>query len=63
MGSPSDEKPQGTESPGRPARLQGTVYMSARYMLSGSLVLAPSWKPATGEVGVRMASTDSKARA
>src|SRR5262249_47475335 len=49
--------PQGTEIPGTPAKDPVTVYISARYIWSGSSVLSPSLKAGTGDVGVTMTST------
>src|SRR5207249_4171174 len=49
--------PQGTEIPGTPASDPVTVYISARYISSGSSVRSPNLKGGTGEVGVRIAST------
>src|SRR5216683_462266 len=49
--------PQGTEIPGTPASDPVTVYISARYIWSGSSVRSPNLNGGTGEVGVRIAST------
>src|SRR3954451_15177341 len=49
-GSPSD-RPQGIERRGRPAMHDGIVSRSARYIASGSVVLAPSSKATVGLVG------------
>src|SRR5439155_12754111 len=61
-GRPSAVSPAGTEIPGRPARLTGTVKTSLRYMAMGSSMRSPMANAAVGVAGVRMASTDSKAR-
>ncbi len=53
--------PAGTEMPGRPARLTGTVKTSFRYMAIGSSVFSPMAKAADGVVGVRITSTFLKA--
>ena len=60
MGRPS-VKPQGMESPGMPARLAGTVKMSARYMASGSAVFSPKRNAVEGVVGVATTSHVSSA--
>src|SRR5690606_10166220 len=60
-GSPSFDKPAGSERPGSPARLAGTVKTSLRYISSGSSPFSPKPKAAEGAVGVRMASTPLKA--
>ena len=53
--------PAGTESPGMPAMLAGTVNTSFRYMVMGSSMRSPCAKAAEGVVGVRSASTPAKA--
>ena len=50
-GRPSSPVPKGTEMAGWPARLDGMVHTSDRYMVSGSSVLAPSAKAVVGDVG------------
>ena len=59
-GSPS-ESPQGIDSAGSPARLDGIVQTSERYIASGSWVRSPSRKATVGEVGETITSTRSKA--
>ena len=49
-------RPQGTLMAGTPARLAETVYMSLRYIASGSSDFSPILKATDGEVGVRIAS-------
>ena len=61
MGSPVFENPQGTDMPGKPAKLVEMVYTSLRYMEIGSSLFSPNRKAGVGEVGVRIASTSSKA--
>src|SRR5882724_4155684 len=51
-GSSPQILPHGTEIPGTPASEPVTVYISARYICSGSLVRSPSLNAGTGEVGV-----------
>ena len=54
-GSPSD-RPHGTETPGRPAMLTGSVHASERYIATGSASRVPSRKATVGEVGATRAS-------
>ena len=61
MGRPAFVKPHGSDRPGSPARLHGSVHTSMRYMDSGSFTFSPSLKAGTGEVGVTSASTCVKA--
>src|SRR5690606_39030427 len=49
-GSPSSPVPKGTDMAGCPARFEGIVHTSFRYMASGS-AMAPSSKAVVGEVG------------
>src|SRR5262249_57802012 len=51
-GSPS-ESPHGIESPGNPARQDGIVRTSLRYMESGSAARSPMRKATVGEVAQR----------
>jgi hypothetical protein len=60
-GNPSPDRPAGTETAGRPARLLGTQKTSLRYMAMGSSIFSPTAKAAEGAVGARMTSTSSKA--
>ena len=53
----SENKPQGTEIAGVPARFAGTVNRSARYICSGSAARSPILKAGTGEVGEAIKST------
>ena len=46
--NPSLESPAGTEMPGSPARLSGTVNTSFRYIETGSAVFSPSAKAVHG---------------
>ena len=48
MGSPPEDLPHGVLMAGRPARLGGSVKMSARYISSGSLVFSPSANAGVG---------------
>ena len=50
-GRPSSPAPKGTLMAGWPARLDGMVQTSDRYMVSGSPVLAPRGKAVVGAVG------------
>ena len=50
-GSPSAPVPNGTLIAGWPARFDGIVHRSDRYIASGSAVLAPSAKAIVGVVG------------
>ncbi len=59
-GIPSDF-PHGTEMAGMPARLAGTVRISARYMESGS-VFSFSLNAMVGIVGPAITSTSRKIR-
>ena len=59
-GRPS-ERPQGIDSEGRPARLEGIVQTSDRYIARGSWTRSPSRKATVGEVGETITSTRSKA--
>ena len=61
-GSPSADSPAGTEMPGRPARLAGTVNTSFRYIWIGSSIFSPIRKAALGVVGVSSTSTVSNTR-
>ena len=49
-GRPSSPTPNGTDMAGWPARFDGIVHTSFRYMASGS-ALAPSAKAVVGDVG------------
>ena len=60
MGRPP-ANPHGTDRPGMPARLAGTVKMSARYIASGSAVFSPKRNAGEGVVGVATTSQDSRA--
>ena len=50
-GRPSSPMPKGTDMAGWPARFDGIVHTSFRYIASGSSVLAPSANAVVGEVG------------
>src|SRR4029453_8772127 len=63
MGRLALVNPQGGLSPGSPARLQGKVKTSLRYIASGSLTFSPMRKAAVGEVGEITASTVRNASA
>ena len=54
-GRPSD-RPHGTDSPGRPAMLTGSVHASERYIGTGSAIRAPNRNATVGEVGATSAS-------
>src|SRR5260370_7715159 len=56
-GSFSSILPHGTEIPGTPASDPVTVYISARYICSGSFVRSPNLNGATGELVVQIPST------
>ena len=60
IGSPAWVKPQGTDTPGIPARLAGTVNTSLRYIWSGS-ALSPILNATFGVVGAAITSTPAKA--
>src|SRR5690606_10086107 len=57
-GRPSSPAPKGTDSAGWPARLDGMVHTSLRYIASGS-ALSPKRKAVVGEVGDTRTSTCS----
>ena len=61
IGSPAVLHPHGTEMPGSPARLTGTVEMSCKYICSG-FSISPMRYAVVGAVGVMITSTFSKAR-
>src|SRR5262249_15245334 len=50
-GRPSSPVPNGTDIDGWPARFDGIVQMSLRYMVSGSPVFSPSGNAVVGVVG------------
>jgi hypothetical protein len=54
-GNPSDS-PAGTEIPGSPAMLTGSVHASDRYIETGSARRAPKRNATVGEVGATRAS-------
>ena len=56
-GRPSAPVPKGTEMAGWPARLDGMVNVSDRYIDKGSSLLAPRAKAVVGVVGVISRST------
>src|SRR5262245_16238030 len=61
MGSPARSTPQGTTSPGSPARFTEMVRMSERYMVSGSSMRSPRRNAVVGATGVTSASQRAKA--
>src|ERR1700729_3442591 len=58
IGRPSSPVPNGTLTAGWPARLEGIVHTSLRYIVSGSEVLAPSGNAVVGDVGESNTSKD-----
>ena len=54
-GRPSDS-PHGTDTPGSPAMLTGSVQASERYIATGSSIRAPNRKATSGLVGATSAS-------
>ena len=59
IGSPSSDRPAGTDTPGMPAMLAGRVSTSDKYIWSGSDVFSPSLNATVGEVAETMASNFS----
>ena len=56
-GIPSSPKPKGTDIAGCPARLEGIVHTSCKYICMGSAVLSPNGKAVVGAVGlIRMSN-------
>lgn len=55
-GRPSSPAPNGTDTAGWPARLDGIVHTSLRYIVNGSAVLAPSGNAVEGAVGLSSTS-------
>ncbi|OGL14502.1 MAG: hypothetical protein A3F92_08260 [Candidatus Rokubacteria bacterium RIFCSPLOWO2_12_FULL_71_22] len=60
IGSPAALKPQRRDTAGNPARLDGTVKTSLRYIASGSS-FSPSLKATPGAVGATRTSTRARA--
>src|ERR1035437_10003177 len=58
-GRPEDEKPEGIEIAGRPAKLAETVKISDKYICKGSF-FSPNSNAVVGVVGVIIKSTSSK---
>ena len=54
-------RPQGIETPQRPARFAGTVNASQRYACSGSFTVESSLKAGVGATGQKIASTFANA--
>ena len=61
MGRLPEVKPQGMLMPQMLARFADMVYISDRYICSGSSTFSPILKAAVGEVGRAIRSTSSKA--
>ncbi len=59
IGRPPESSPIGTEIPGAPARLEGIVQTSTRYIDNGSSVRDPNSKAVIGLVGEMSTSTPS----
>ncbi len=61
MGRPSAPVPKGTVMAGWPARLDGMVHRSDRYIANGSAALAPMAKAVVGVVADSSTSKDAYA--
>ena len=55
-GKPACVKPAGADKPGKPAKFSDSVYMSDRYICTGSVAMLSNLGAAVGATGDRIAS-------